>query len=208
MLLKIIKNFLPISFLLMSCVNNQVSDIQKSANYNLDDYQITIKSTKEFCLNSDLTQEKNNSLVLILTECIRNPNSNQLIRRPISSIITVRFQQESVLNSYSKISDLIKSNDVKLNKIFNMNGQKIIKSYQKGNTLYMSLSKNKTSNVLNTGSKFWKALSLYDNILISTSTYGFSKKNSNYSSYRELEEKLKSVVNSIKIIKSTKKSSI
>ena len=111
MLLKIIKNFLPISLLLMSCVNNQVSDIQKSANYSLDDYQITIKSTKEFCLNSDLTQEKNNSLVLILTECITNPNSNQLIRRPISSIITVRFQQESVLNSYSKISDLIKNMD-------------------------------------------------------------------------------------------------
>ena len=104
----------------MSCVNNQVSDIQKSANYSLDDYQITIKPTNEFCLNSDLTQEKNNSLVLILTECITNPNSNQLIRRPISSIITVRFQQEPGLNSYSKISDLIKSNDVKLNNIFTL----------------------------------------------------------------------------------------
>ena len=132
MLLKIIKNFLPISLLLMSCVNNQVSDIQKSANYSLDDYQITIKSTKEFCLNSDLTQEKNNSLVLILTECITNPNSNQLIRRPISSIITVRFQQESVLNSYSKISDLIKKNDVKLNNLFNMNGPKNYQILSKG----------------------------------------------------------------------------
>ena len=186
----------------MSCVNNQVSDIQKSASYNLDDYQITIKSTKEFCLNSDLTQEKNKSLVLILTECITNPNSNQLIRRPISSIITVRFQQEPGLSSYSKISDLIKRNDVKLNNIFNINGHKIIKSYQKGNTLYMSVSTKKISNSLNTGSKFWKALSLYDNILISTSAYGFSKKNSNYSSYRKLEEKLKSVVNSIEINKS------
>ena len=177
----------------MSCVNNQVSDIQKSANYSLDDYQITIKSTKEFCLNSDLTQEKNNSLVLILTECITNRNSNQLIRRPISSIITVRFQQEPGLNSYSKISDLIKSNDVKLNNIFNINGHKIIKSYQKDNILYMSLSAKQINNSLNTGSKFWKALSLYDNILISTSAYGFSKKNSNYSSYRELEKKLKSI---------------
>jgi len=203
MLFKIIKNFLPVSFLLMSCVNNQVSDIQKSANYSLDDYQITIKSTKEFCLNSDLTQEKNNSLVLIFTECITNPNSNQLIRRPISSIITVRFQQEPGLNSYSKISDLIKKNDAKLNNIFNINGQKIIKSYQKGNTLYMSMSTKKINNFLNTGSKFWKALSLYDNILISASAYGFSKKNSNYSSYRQLEEKLKSVVNSIEINKST-----
>jgi hypothetical protein len=203
MLFKIIKNFLPISFLLMSCVNNQVSDIQKSANYSLDDYQITIKSTKEFCLNSDLTQEKNNSLVLILTECITNPNSNQLIRRPVSSIITVRFQQEPGLSSYSKISDLIKSNDVKLNNIFNINGHKIIKSYQKANTLYMSVSTKQINNALNTGSKFWKALSLYDNILISASAYGFSKKNSNYSSYRQLEEKLKSVVNSIEINKST-----
>ena len=203
MLFNIIKNFIPISFLLMSCVNNQVSDIQKSANYNLDDYKITIKSTKEFCLNSDLTQEKNKSLVLILTECITNPNSNQFIRRPISSIITIRFQQEPGLNSYSKISDLIKSNDVKLNSIFNINGHKIIKSYQKGNTLYMSMSTKKINNPLNTGSKFWKALSLYDNILISTSAYGFSKKNSNYYSFRQLEEKLKSVVNSIEINKRT-----
>ena len=58
-------------------------------------------------------------------------------------------------------------------------------------------------NYLNQGSKVWKALRLYDNILISTSAYGFSKKNSNYSSYRQLEEKLKSVVNSIEINKST-----
>ena len=76
----------------MSCVNNQVSDIQKSAVYYLDDYKITIKPPKEFCVNSDLTEEKNKILVLILTECIKNPNSNQLIRRPISSIITIRFQ--------------------------------------------------------------------------------------------------------------------
>tara|TARA_B100001057_G_C22732611_1_gene904446 strand:+ start:554 stop:1165 length:612 start_codon:yes stop_codon:yes gene_type:complete len=203
MLFKIIIKFLPISFLLISCVNNQVSDIQKSANYNLDDYQITLKSTKEFCLNSDLTQEKNKSLVLILTECIKNPNTNQLIRRPISSIITIRFQQEPGLSSYSKITDLIKSNDVKLNNIFNISGHKIIKSYQKGNTLYMSVFAKQIDNSLNTGSKFWKALSLYDNILISTSAYGFSKKNTNHSSYRQLEEKLKSVVNSIEINKSS-----
>ena len=208
MLFKIIKNFLPFSFLLMSCVNNQVSEIQKSAIYNLEDYQITIKSTKEFCLNSDLTQEKNNSLVLILTECITNRNSNQLIRRPISSIITVRFQQESVLNSYSKISDLIESNDVKINNIFNISGHKIIKSYQKANTIYMSVSTKQINNALNTGSKFWKALSLYDNILISTSAYGFSKKNSNHLSYKELEDKLKSVVNAIEISKIKKDSSV
>ena len=42
MLFKIIKNFLPFSFLLMSCVNNQVSDIQKSAIYNLEDYQTSL----------------------------------------------------------------------------------------------------------------------------------------------------------------------
>ena len=203
MLFKIIIKFLPISFLLISCVNNQVSDIQKTANYNLDDYQITIKSTKEFCVNSDLTQEKNKSLVLILTECIKNPNTNQLIRRPISSIITIRFQQEPGLSTYSKISDLVKSNDVKLNNIFNISGHKIIKSYQKGNTLYMSVFAKQIDNSLNTGSKFWKALSLYDNILISTSAYGFSKKNTNHSSYRQLEEKLKSVVNSIEINKSS-----
>ena len=60
------------------------------------------------------------------------------------------------MNSYSKISDLIKSNDIKLNKIFNMNGQKIIKSYQKGNTLYMSMSTKKMNDSLNTEVSFGK----------------------------------------------------
>ena len=98
--------------------------------YNLNDYQVIIRSTKGLCVNSDLSQEKNKSLILILTECIKNPNSNQLIRRPISSIITVKLQQESGLNSYSKISDFIKSTDVKLNYFFNISDHKIIKSYQ------------------------------------------------------------------------------
>ncbi|MFL2801297.1 MAG: hypothetical protein ACJ0DD_00850 [Paracoccaceae bacterium] len=208
MLYKIIKFFFPISFLLISCVNNQVSEIQKSAIYNLNDYQVIIRSTKGLCVNSDLSQEKNKSLILILTECITNPNSNQLIRRPISSIITVKMQQESGLNSYSKISDFIKSTDVKLNYIFNISDHKIIKSYQKGNTLYMSLYANNKKDILNTGSRFWKALSLHDNILISTSAYGFSKKNSNHLSYKELEDKLKSVVNAIEINKIKKDSSV
>ena len=55
---KIIKNFLPITFTLMSCSNDQVSDIQKSAAYNLDDYQIIIRSPKGLCINSDLVEEK------------------------------------------------------------------------------------------------------------------------------------------------------
>ena len=46
----------------MSCVNNQESEIQKSAIYNLNDYQVTISSTKGLCVNSDLSQEKNKSL--------------------------------------------------------------------------------------------------------------------------------------------------
>ena len=120
----------------------------------------------------------------------------------------MKLQQESGLNSYSKISDFIKSTDVKLNYIFNISDHKIIKSYLKANTLYMSLSANNKNDILNTGSRFWKALSLYDNILISTSAYGFSKKNSNHLSYKELEDKLKSVVNSIEISKIKKDSSV
>ena len=88
---KIFKFFFPITFILISCSNDQVSDIQKSAAYNLDDYQVIIRSPNGLCINSDLVEEKSESLVLVLTECIKNPDTNDLIRRPISSLITVKF---------------------------------------------------------------------------------------------------------------------
>tara|TARA_A100001011_G_scaffold292023_1_gene303674 strand:+ start:638 stop:1261 length:624 start_codon:yes stop_codon:yes gene_type:complete len=205
---KIIKFFFPVSFLLMSCANNQSSDILKSAVYNLDDYEIIINSPKGLCVNSDLTSEKNKILVLILTECIRNQNSNQLIRRPISSLITVKFEQKPGLNKYPKIYDFIKSTGNSLNQIFNKSGQKVNKTYQKGNTIYISLSERSSSNDLETGNKFWRTLSVYDNVLVSISAYGFSKKNSNHLSYLELKDKLNSVVNSIKIKKIKKNTSV
>ena len=108
---KIFKFFFPITFILISCSNDQVSDIQKSAAYNLDDYQVIIRSPNGLCINSDLVEEKSESLVLVLTECIKNPDTNDLIRRPISSLITVKFQKEIGLNKFNKISDFIKSKD-------------------------------------------------------------------------------------------------
>ena len=204
---KILKFFFPITFILISCSNDQVSDIQKSAAYNLDDYQVIIRSPNGLCINSDLVEEKSESLVLILTECIKNPDTNDLIRRPISSLITVKFQKEIGLNKFNKISDFIKSKDVKLENIFKTNNLEINKYYQKENTIYMSLLSKNTDSTLGTGSKIWKTLSINDNILISTTAYGFSKKNSNYTSYKELENKLKRVINSIEIRKINKSSS-
>lgn len=193
---------------LISCVNDQVSDIKKSVAYNLDGYQINIKSPQGLCINSDLAQEKKKSLVLVFTECIRNPTSGEITRRPISSVITVKFQNEPGLNSYLTISDFINSTNVKLNSIFNLTNNKIVKSYQRENTLYLSLTSNNVDNSLGISNKFWKTLGLYENIMISTSAYGFSKKTSNYSSYKDLEKKLSSVVNSIKITKLKKKLTI
>ena len=198
---KIIKFFLPISLLFMSCASNQATDIKDSVIYNLDNYQIVIRAPKGLCINNDLINEKEKVLSLILTECIKIANSNKLFRRPISSIITVKFQKQKGLNKFSKISDFIGSTGKDLNYILGNNGQKINNSYQKGNTLFISMSKNNNNNILNTGNKFWKTFSLYDNILISTSAYGFSKKNNNRSSFKELEDKLQSIVNSIIIKK-------
>ena len=204
---KILKFFFPITFILISCSNDQVSDIQKSAAYNLDDYQVIIRSPNGLCINSDLVEEKSESLVLILTECIKNPDTNDLIRRPISSLITVKFQKEIGLNKFNKISDFIKSKDVKLENLFKTKNLEINKYYQKENTIYMSLLSKNTDNTLGTGNKIWKTLSINDNILISTTAYGFSKKNSNYTSYKELENKLTRVVNSIEIRKINQSSS-
>ena len=58
-----------------------------------------------------------------------------------------------------------------------------------------------------TGEKIWKTLSINDNILISTTAYGFSKKKSNYKSFNELEIKLNRVVYSIEIRKINRSSS-
>ena len=204
---KIFKFFFPITFILISCSNDQVSDIQKSAAYNLDNYQVIIRSPNGLCINSDLVEEKSESLVLVLTECIKNPDTNDLIRRPISSLITVKFQKEIGLNKFNKISDFIKSKDVKLDYIFKTNNLEINKYYQKENTIYMSLLSKNTDNTLGTWNKIWKTLSINGNILISTTAYGFSKKNSNYTSYKELENKLTRVVNSIEIRKINQSSS-
>ena len=204
---KIFKFFFPITFILISCSNDQVSDIQKSAAYNLDNYQVIIRSPNGLCINSDLVEEKNNSLLLILTECIKNPDTNDLIRRPISSLITVKFQKEIGLNKFKKISDFINSKNVKLKNIFKINNLEINKYYFKGNTIYMSLLSKNRDKTLGTGEKIWKTLSINGNILISTTAYGFSKKNSNYTSYKELENKLTRVVNSIEIRKITQSSS-
>ena len=204
---KILKIFFPITFILISCSNDQVSDIQKSAAYNLDDYQVIIRSPNGLCINSDLVEEKSKSLILILTECIKNPDTNDLIRRPISSLITVKFQNEKGLNEFKKISDLIKSKDVELKNIFKTNNLVVNKYYQKENTIYMSLLSKNRDNNLGTGNKIWKTLSINENILISATAYGFSKKNSNYASYNELENKLKRVVNSIEIRKINRSSS-
>ena len=198
---KIFKFFFPITFILISCSNDQVSDIQKSAAYNLDDYQVIIRSPNGLCINSDLVEEKSESLVLVLTECIKNPDTNDLIRRPISSLITVKFQKEIGLDKFKKISDFINSKDVKLKNIFKINNLEINKYYFKGNTIYMSLLSKNRDKTLGTGDKIWKTLSINGNILISTTAYGFSKKNSNYTSYKELENKLTRVVNSIEIRK-------
>ena len=204
---KILKFFFPITFTLISCSNDQVSDIQKSAAYNLDDYQVIIRSPNGLCINNDLVEEKSESLVLILTECIKNPDTNDLIRRPISSLITVKFQKEIGLNKFKKISDFINSKNVKLKNIFKINNLEINKYYFKGNTIYMSLLSKNRDKTLGTGDKIWKTLSINGNILISTTAYGFSKKNSNYASYKELENKLTRVVNSIEIRKITQSSS-
>lgn len=207
MFCKALKFFFPIIFILISCSNDQVSDIQKSAAYNLDDYQVIIRSPNGLCINSDLVEEKSESLILILTECIKNPDTNDLIRRPISSLITVKFQKEISLNKFKKISDIIKSKDVKLKNIFKTNNLEINKYYQKGNTIYMSLLSKNRDNTLGTGNKIWKTLSINENVLISTTAYGFSRKNSNYTSYKELENKLKRVINSIEIRKINRSSS-
>lgn len=207
MFCKALKFFFPIIFILISCSNDQVSDIQKSAAYNLDDYQVIIRSPNGLCINSDLVEEKSESLILILTECIKNPDTNDLIRRPISSLITVKFQKEISINKFKKISDIIKSKDVKLKNIFKTNNLEINKYYQKGNTIYMSLLSKNRDNTLGTGNKIWKTLSINENVLISTTAYGFSRKNSNYTSYKELENKLKRVINSIEIRKINRSSS-
>ena len=71
----------------------------------------------------------------------------------------------------------------------------------------MSLLSKNRDNTLGTGNKIWKTLSINENVLISATAYGFSRKNSNYTSYKELENKLKRVINSIEIRKINKSSS-
>ena len=74
MFCKVLKFFFPIIFILISCSNDQVSNIQKSAAYNLDDYQVIIRSPNGLCVNSDLVEETSESLILIFTEFRKTSN--------------------------------------------------------------------------------------------------------------------------------------
>ena len=54
------------------------------------------------------------------------------------------------------------------------------------------------------GKKFLKALTLHGDVLVIFTSYGFSQKSSNRSAQIELEKKLKSMINAVKIVKSSR----
>ena len=188
---------------LFSCVSNDLIDIKKSANYEIGGYKIFVNSPDGYCINKGSSIKKKKSLQFILTDCIDKPSLSVLKRRPISSIFFVNILYEPGLNYLNTISELVKNAGgiENLESIFSENGARIKNSFVKDGVLFLSLEEPRYNSNLNTGKKFWKALTLYDNVLITFTTYGFSKKASNRSAHSDLEKKLKSMINAVKIIK-------
>ena len=190
-------------FFLFSCATNQVTDISKSANYKIGDYNVFLSSPEGYCINqsSHVLTEKN--LQFVLTDCIDNSSFSNLKRRPVSSIISVNILYEPGLELFSNVSNLIKKAGGKkiLESVLNEKGTKIKSSFVKNEVLFLSLENSSHQTGLNIGKKFWKALALRENVLIILTSYGFSQKSSNHSAQIELEKKLKSITQSIKISK-------
>ena len=188
-------------FFLFSCATNQATDITKSANYKIGDYNVVISSPEGYCINQSSQNLTRKNLQFILTDCIDDASFKNLKRRPVSSIISVNILYEPGLELFSDVSNLVKQAGGAqiLQSVLNERGTKIRNSFVKNEVLFLSLEDSSHKIGLNTGKKFWKALALHENILIIFTSYGFSQKSSNHSAQIELEKKLKSITQSIKI---------
>ena len=188
-------------FFLFSCMNNQLSDIEKSAEYKIGDAYLSVKAPKGYCINQSSHITSKTRLQFILTDCIGAASAQNLKRRPVSSIISVNLLYEPGLKSFSNISGLVKNaggiKDLKL--IFGDKSTKIRNSSFKDDILFLSLENSYHNVALNTGKVFFKALTLRDNVLITVTSYGFSQRSNNRIAHRKLNNKLKSVINSLRI---------
>ena len=188
-------------FFLFSCMNNQLSDIEKSAEYKIGDAYLSVKAPKGYCINQSTYISSKTKLQLILTDCIGVNSSEKLKRRPVSSIVSVNVLYEPGLKSFSNIAGLVKNaggiEDLEL--IFGDKSTKIRNSSFKDDILFLSLENSYHNVTLNTGKVFFKALTLRDNVLITVTSYGFSQRSNNRIAHRKLNNKLKSVINSLRI---------
>ena len=189
---------------LFSCVNSQVADIKKSANYQLGDFNVMVNSPDGYCINESSYAAKRTNLQLILTDCVGKLPSSNIKRRPVSSIVSINVLYQPGLNYFTTISDLVKSagGTKVLDSVLNEKGSKIKSSYVNNGVLFLSLENFNDNDKLNVGKKFLKALTLHGDILVIFTSYGFSQKSSNRSAQIELEKKLKSMINAVKIVKS------
>ena len=186
---------------LFSCINNQLSDIEKSADYKIGEAYLSVKAPKGYCINHSTHISSKTKLQFILTDCIGVASSKNLKRRPVSSIVSVNVLYEPGLKSFSNISSLVKNvggiKDLEL--IFGDKSTKIRNSSFEDNILFLSLENSYHNVALNTGKFFFKALTLRDNVLITVTSHGFSQKANNRIAHRQLNNKLKSVIKSLRI---------
>ena len=186
---------------LFSCMNNQLSDIEKSAEYKIGDTYLLVTAPKGYCINQSTYISSKTRLQFIITDCISAASSQNLKRRPVSSIVSVNVLYEPGLKSFSNISGLVKNaggiKDLKL--IFGDKSTKIRNSSFEDDILFLSLENSYHNVALNTGKFFFKALTLRDNVLITVTSYGFSQKANNRIAHRQLNNKLKSVIKSLRI---------
>ena len=191
---------------LFSCVNSQVADITKSANYQLGDFNVMVNSPDGYCINESSYAAKRTNLQFILTDCVGKLPSSNIKRRPVSSIVSINVLYQPGLNYFTTISDLVKSagGTKVLDSVLNEKGSKIKSSYVNNGVLFLSLENFNDNDELNVGKKFLKALTLHGDVLVIFTSYGFSQKSSNRSAQIELEKKLKSMINAVKIVKSSR----
>ncbi len=191
-------------FFLCSCASNQVLDITKSANYKIGDYKVYINSPKGYCINGLSHVGKKNYLQFVLTDCVDESSYFDLKRRPISSIISVNILYKPELKYFNGTSDLVETAGGKkiIENLMRGKGLKVKNSYIKADVLFLSLQEMSPNIELNTGKNFWKAFKVKEDILMILTTYGFSQKTSNLTASKDLERKLKAMINSISIVKS------
>ena len=188
--------------ILVSCVSDHTTDIQKVSVAKIAGHKILISAPSGYCVIQEEKASSRHLLQFTLVDCIDTGSKNSFQKRPPSSIISANIFFEPELRTFNSIVDFLDEAAGKRNlgEFFGNNSENLKRSFIKDGVLFLSFESNSNSQPSFFGNRYWKALTLYDELLIVLTSKGFSKKDSNIEANRNLQRSILEAIRSIKIV--------